>query len=44
VERPFVRSDIITAYVQARGVPEKLRLPHQAGLRDAEGEVGDAAV
>ncbi len=37
VERPFVKSDIISAYVMARGVPEKLRLPHQAPLSDDEG-------
>jgi hypothetical protein len=41
VERPFVKSDIITAYVQARGVPEKLRLPHQPTL--AAGEVAQEA-
>jgi hypothetical protein len=34
VERPFVRSDIVSAYVMARGVPEKLRLPHQAPLTE----------
>jgi hypothetical protein len=34
VERPFVRSDIVSAYVEARGVPEKLRLPHQAPLSE----------
>jgi hypothetical protein len=34
VERPFVRSDIVSAYVEARGVPEKLRLPHQAPLTE----------
>jgi hypothetical protein len=38
VERPFVRSDIISAYVMARGVPEKLRLPHQASLASEEGD------
>jgi hypothetical protein len=38
VERPFVRSDIISAYVMARGVPEKLRLPHQAPLSNGEGD------
>jgi hypothetical protein len=37
VERPFVRSDIISAYVMARGVPEKLRLPHQAPLEEGDG-------
>ena len=37
VERPFVKTDIITAYVMARGVPEKLRLPHQAVLASDEG-------
>jgi hypothetical protein len=44
VERPFVKSDIITAYVQARGVPEKLRLPHQPNLAPGEvaQEVGNA--
>jgi len=36
VERPFVRADIISAYVMARGVPEKLRLPHQAQLGEGE--------
>ena len=42
VERPFVKSDIISAYVMARGVPEKLRLPHQAPLSNQEGD-GHAA-
>ena len=36
VERPFVRADIFSAYVMARGVPEKLRLPHQAQLGEGE--------
>src|ERR671919_257078 len=36
IERPFVRSDIVSAYVQARNVPEKLRLPHQSKLGTAE--------
>ena len=40
VERPFVMTDIISAYVMARGVPEKLRLPHQAPLE--EGNQGAA--
>ena len=29
VERPFVKADIVSAYVLARAMPEKLRLPHQ---------------
>src|SRR5688572_2340798 len=29
VERPFVKADIVSAYVQARNIPEKLKLPHQ---------------
>ena len=36
IERPFVKADIVTAYVQARNVPEKLKLPHQAELTDTE--------
>jgi hypothetical protein len=36
VERPFVKSDIIGAYVMARGVPEKLCLPHQPQLGNEE--------
>ena len=36
LERPFVKADIIAAYVQARNVPEKLRLPHQADLTSSE--------
>jgi hypothetical protein len=34
VERPFVKADIISAYIMARGVPEKLRLPHQPPLEE----------
>ena len=36
LERPFVKADIISAYVQARNVPEELRLPHQADLASSE--------
>ena len=42
VERTFVRSDIVSAYVEARGVPEQLRLPHQAPLSEGEVSHGDA--
>jgi hypothetical protein len=37
MERPLVKSDIISAYIRARGVPDKLRLLHQPRL--AAGEV-----
>ena len=36
LERPFVRADIVAAYALARNIPEKLRLPHQPDLNDAE--------
>ncbi len=32
IEPPFVRADIISAYVQARSVPEKPRLPYRSDL------------
>ena len=36
LERPFVKADIVSAYALARNVPEKLRLPHQPNLEDAD--------
>jgi hypothetical protein len=36
LERPFVKTDIVSAYALARNVPEKLRLPHQPNLEDAD--------
>ena len=32
LERPFVRANITSAYLAARGLPEELTLPHQPGL------------
>ncbi len=32
VERPFVKSDIVTAYVDARSDPERLKPPHEPGF------------
>jgi hypothetical protein len=32
LERPFVRANITSAYLMARGLPEELTLPHQPGL------------
>ncbi len=34
LERPFVRVDIVTAYNQARGIPEKIALPHQPNFAE----------
>ncbi len=34
LERPFVRANITSAYVAARGIPEELALPHQPRLED----------
>ena len=36
LERPFVKADIVSAYALARNMPEKLRLPHQPNLEDAD--------
>ena len=36
LERPFVKADIVAAYVLARNMPEKLKLPHQADLGASE--------
>src|SRR6266576_2935303 len=35
-ERPFVKADIVSSYVLARNLPEKLRLPHQPNLEDSD--------
>ena len=37
LERPFVKADIVAAYVLARNMPEKLELPHQPDLQNEEG-------
>jgi len=37
LERPFVKADIVAAYVLARNMPEKLKLPHQPDLQNGEG-------
>ena len=34
LERPFVRANITSAYLAARGIPEELALPHQPRLVD----------
>jgi hypothetical protein len=36
LERPFVKADIVAAYVLARNMPEKLKLPHQVGFDASE--------
>jgi hypothetical protein len=35
VERPFVRADLISAYVQARALPEKVKLGHQVDATES---------
>jgi hypothetical protein len=45
IERPYVKADIVAAYVLARNVPQKLKLPHQPGLTDvADREVKEDGV
>ena len=40
VERPFVKADIIAAYLQARGLPEKISLRRQPGAEASHAETG----